>query len=400
MGAPNVLQEKKVAGTQRIGILTGGGDVPGLNVAIKAVVTRAYTHKIDVIGIKRGWMGLACLNPDDPGSRDKFTIPLPADRVRTIDRTGGTILHTSRTNPANMRPDEIPEFMPEDRRILKEDGTVDCTPHVLEVLDFLSLDAIIAIGGDDTLSYAGHLHKKGVQIVAIPKTMDNDVFGTDFCIGFSTAVTRSVDSIHALRTTAGSHERICVVELFGRNSGETSLFAAYLADVDRAVISEVPFDMDRLAGFLVEDRSRNPSHYAIMTISEGARYLGGTIHESGEADSYGHKKLGGIGNIVANEIKDRTGVNIIYQQLAYIMRSGAPDSLDRMVAVSYGNLALDQIAMGHTGRMVALQQGIYTTVPLDLVAAAKKQVDVTALYDLEEYRPKVRDTLGKPMFLY
>jgi ATP-dependent phosphofructokinase / diphosphate-dependent phosphofructokinase len=400
MGAANVLQEKQVAGTQRIGILTGGGDVPGLNVAIKAVVTRAYTHKIDVVGIKRGWMGLACLNPDDPGSHDKFTIPLPVNRVRTIDRTGGTILHTSRTNPANMKPDEVPDFIPENRRIAKKDGTVDCTPHVLEVLDFLSLDAIIAIGGDDTLSYAGHLHKKGIQIVAIPKTMDNDVFGTDFCIGFSTAVTRSVDSIHALRTTAGSHERICVVELFGRNSGETSLFAAYLADVDRAVISEVPFDIDRLARFLLEDRSRNPSHYAIMTISEGAHHLGGAIHESGEADSYGHKKLGGIGNIVAQEIKDRTGVNIIYQQLAYIMRSGAPDSLDRMVAVSYGNLALDQIAMGHTGRMVALQQGIYTTVPLDLVAAAKKQVDVTALYDLEEYRPKVRDTLGKPMFLY
>ena len=400
MGAPNVLQEKQVAGMQRIGILTGGGDVPGLNVAIKAVVTRAYTHRIDVIGIKRGWMGLVCLNPGDPGSHDNFTMPLPVNRVRTIDRTGGTILHTSRTNPANMKPDEVPGFIPENRRILKADGTVDCTPHVLEVLDFLSLDAIIAIGGDDTLSYAGHLHKKGVQIVAIPKTMDNDVFGTDFCIGFSTAVTRSVDSIHALRTTAGSHERICVVELFGRNSGETSLFAAYLADVDRAVISEVPFDIDRLARLLVEDRSRNPSHYAIMTISEGAHHLGGAIHESGEADSYGHKKLGGIGNIVAQEIKDRTGVNIIYQQLAYIMRSGAPDSLDRMVAVSYGNLALDQIAMGHTGRMVALQQGIYTTVPLDLVAAAKKQVDVTALYDLEEYRPKVRDTLGKPMFLY
>ena len=389
-----------MAGTQRIGILTGGGDVPGLNVAIKAVVTRAYTHKIDVVGIRRGWMGLACLNPDDPSSLEKWTLPLPVDRVRTIDRTGGTILHTARTNPANMKPAEVPQFIPENRRIQKGDGTVDCTPHVMEALAFLSLDAIIAIGGDDTLSYASHLHKKGFQIVAIPKTMDNDVFGTDFCIGFSTAVTRSVDSIHALRTTAGSHERICVVELFGRNSGETSLFAAYLADVDRAVISEVPFDIDRLARFLVEDRSRNPSHYAIMTISEGAQHLGGSILESGEADSYGHKKLGGIGNIVAQEIRDRTGVNIIYQQLAYIMRSGAPDSLDRMVAVSYGNLALDQISMGHTGRMVALQQGIYTTVPLDLVVAAKKQVDVTALYDLDEYRPKVRDTLGKPMFLY
>ena len=264
-----------MANRQRIGILTGGGDVPGLNVAIKAVVMRAHAHDIDVLGIRRGWMGLLCLDIHDPGSLDKWTLPLPVERVRTIDRTGGTALHTSRTNPANMKSSEVPGFIPEDQRISNPNGTIDCTPHILEVLDFLSLDAIIAIGGDDTLSYASHLHKKGFQIVAIPKTMDNDVFGTDFCIGFSTAVTRSVDSIHALRTTAGSHERICVVELFGRNSGETSLFAAYLADVDRAVISEVPFDIDRLSGFLMEDRKKNPSHYAIMTISEGGPPSGG-----------------------------------------------------------------------------------------------------------------------------
>ncbi len=385
---------------QRIGILTGGGDVPGLNVAIKAVVTRAATHNIEVIGIRRGWKGIVSINPDDPATVEKWTMPLSLDRVRTIDRTGGTILHTSRTNPGNMKSQEIPQFIPVTLLQDNPKGTIDCTPHSLRVLEFLGLDAIIPIGGDDTLSYASHLHKKGFQVVAIPKTMDNDVFGTDFCIGFSTAVTRSVDSIHALRTTAGSHERICVVELFGRNSGETSLFAAYLADVDRAVISEVPFDIDRLADFLIHDRSRNPSNYAIMTISEGARHSGGLIHEKGEEDAYGHKKLGGIGSVVAQEIKERTGINIIYQQLAYIMRSGAPDSLDRMVAVSYGNLALDQVALGHTGRMVALQQGIYTTVPLDLVVAAKKTVDVTALYDIENYKPKVRDTLGKPLFLY
>jgi 6-phosphofructokinase 1 len=288
----------------------------------------------------------------------------------------------------------------EEERTAKENRKTDCTRHVLKVLNFLSIDAVIPIGGDDTLSYACRLHKEGVQIVAIPKTMDNDVFGTDFCIGFSTAVTRSVDSINALRTTAGSHERICVVELFGRNSGETSLFAAYLADVDRAVISEVPFDMDKLIGLLVDDRSHNPSNYAIMTISEGAHPIGGSAHESGKEDSYGHKKLGGIGHTVAQMIKEKSGVNTIYQQLAYIMRSGAPDSLDRMVAVSYGSLALDQIAMGHSGRMVALQQASYTTVPLEMVIAAKKKVDVTALYDIDTYRPKVRDTLGKPMFLY
>ncbi len=230
--------------------------------------------------------------------------------------------------------------------------------------------------------------------------MDNDVFGTDYCIGFSTAVTRSVDAITNFRTSVGSHERIGVVELFGRNSGETSLYAAYLGDVDRALISEVPFDIERLVEFLVEDRTRNPSNYALVTVSEGAHPKGGSIHESGEEDAYGHKKLGGIGYWVSQEIKKRSGVNIMYQQLAYIMRSGAPDSLDRMVAVSFGSLACDQVAMGHTGRMVALQQGIYTTVPLEMVVAGKRHVDVTALYDSQNYRPRVRDMLGKPMFLY
>ena len=385
---------------KKVAILTGGGDVPGLNVAIKAVVNRAHARNIEVLGIRKGWKGFMCINPDDPGTMDRWTIPLTVDRVRTIDRTGGTVLHTSRTNPGNIKPEDVPDFMPSPECSLLPGGKMDCTSHVLRVLESLSVDGVIPIGGDDTLGYAHRLHKEGVQIVAIPKTMDNDVFGTDFCIGFSTAVTRSVDAINALRTTAGSHERICVVELFGRNSGETSLFAAYLADVDRAVISEVPFDMEKLARFIGEDRSRNPSHYAIMTISEGAQFKEGEAVETGEEDAFGHKKLGGIGHVVAQEIKKRTGIDIIYQQLAYIMRSGTPDSLDRMVAVSYGNLALDQIAMGHTGRMVSLQQGIYTTVPLGLVAAAKKQVDITALYDLETYRPKVRDTLGKPMFLY
>jgi 6-phosphofructokinase len=386
--------------TRRIGILTGGGDVPGLNVAIKAVVSRAEDGDIEVVGLRRGWLSVVEINPDDPKAPEAWTMPLTHDSVRTIDRTGGTILHTSRINPAKVKPDEVPASVRADDRVATPDGAVDCTRHVLRVLDFLGLEAIIPIGGDDTLSYAARLHHEGIRVVGIPKTMDNDVFGTDYCIGFSTAVTRSVDTITAIRSSVGSHERIGVIELFGRNSGETSLFAAYLAEVDRAIISEVPFDLDRLATFLVEDRNRNPSHYAILTVSEGAHPKGGTVFETGEADAYGHKKLGGIGAIVAEEIKKRTGVNIMYQQLAYIMRSGAPDSLDRMVAVSYGNLALDQVAMGHTGRMVALQQGIYTTVPLDLVLASKKRVDVTALYDDQTYRPKVRDMLGKPMFLY
>jgi 6-phosphofructokinase len=389
-----------VAEKRRIGILTGGGDVPGLNVAIKAVVTQAAIEGIQVMGIRRGWLGLLSVDPDDPATIEHYTMELTSENVRTIDRTGGTILHTSRTNPSNVQRDEVPQFVRQEDRPEAAGGRVDCTRHILRVLEALRMEAIIPIGGDDTLSFASRLHHEGFQVVAIPKTMDNDVFGTDFCIGFSTAVTRSVDAIHALRTTAGSHERIGVVELFGRNSGETSLFAAYLADVDRAVISEVPFDIDRLVSLLAADRAHNPSRYAILTISEGASFKGGIVLETGKEDAYGHRKLGGIGSVVADEIKKRAGINTIYQQLAYIMRSGAPDSLDRIVAVSYGNLALNQIALGHTGRMVALQQGIYTTVPIELVTAAKKHVDVTALYDPENYRPKVRNMLGKPMFLY
>lgn len=389
-----------MAKKRRIGILTGGGDVPGLNVAIKAVVNRAQDHNIEVVGLRKGWWGPLGINPEDPATIEELTVPLTPERVRTIDRTGGTFLHTSRTNPSNCHPDDVPEFVADSDRVIKDNGRIDCTKHVLKVLDALKLDALIPIGGDDTLSYAARLHQEGFQVVAIPKTMDNDVFGTDYCIGFSTAVTRSVDAITNFRTAVGSHERIGVVELFGRNSGETSLFAAYLADVDRAIISEVPFDIDKLINFLVADRKRNPSNYAIMTISEGATFKGGEIIQTGEADAYGHKKLGGIGYITAQEIKKRSGVHIMYLQLAYLMRSGTPDSLDRMVAVSFGNLALDQVAMGHTGRMVALQQGNYTTVPLTMVISGKKTVDVTALYDVENYRPKVRDMLGKPMFLY
>jgi 6-phosphofructokinase 1 len=385
---------------RRIGILTGGGDVPGLNVAIKAVVSRAQRHEIDVVGLRRGWMSVLEMNPDDPATLESWTLPLTMERVRTIDRTGGTILHTSRTNPSNVKADAVPAHVRDSERAPNAKGTIDCTRHSLRVLEALKLDALIPIGGDDTLSYASRLHQEGYQVVAIPKTMDNDVFGTDYCIGFSTAVTRSVEAITAFRTNVGSHERIGVVELFGRNSGETSLFVAYLADVDRAVISEVPFDMEKLCNYLVEDRARNPSNYAIVTISEGAHLKGGSIVQAGEADAYGHQKLGGIGGLLSEEIKRRTKINIMYQQMAYIMRAGAPDSLDRMVAVSFGNLALDQVNMGHTGRMVALQQGIYTTVPLEMVISSKKRVDVTGLYDSEHYRPRIRDMLGKPMFLY
>jgi 6-phosphofructokinase len=271
----------------------------------------------------------------------------------------------------------------------------------VRVLEFLELDAVVPIGGDDTLSYAARLHHEGFPVVAIPKTMDNDVYGTDYCIGFSTAVTRSVDFIANLRTPSGSHERITIIELFGRNSGETSLVAAYLADVDRAIISEVPFDVQKLALLLVQDKYNNPSNYAIMTISEGAREIeGDLIHYDGDEDAYGHRKLGGIGAATGEKLKAITGENIMYQQLGYLMRSGAPDSLDRMVAVSYAQLAVDLVLHGRSGRMVALRDGVYTHVPLNRVISGEKRVDVDEMYDVDQYRPKIADMLGKPMFLY
>jgi 6-phosphofructokinase 1 len=280
------------------------------------------------------------------------------------------------------------------------EGEKDLTGHVLQVIDRLDLDALIPIGGDDTLSYGLRLHKEGMPLVAIPKTMDNDVFGTDYCIGFSTAVTRSVNFIHNLRTSTGSHERIAVIELFGRYSGETSLVAAYLSGVDRAIISEVPFDPHKLAQFLMEDKRDNPSNYAMMTISEGAKIIGGELVMRGKEDAYGHKKLGGIGAITGDLINEITGENIIYQQVAYLMRSGSPDSLDLMVATNYAVMAADLVVQRKTGRMVSLRDGIYTNVPITVVGEGARQVDVEALYDTENYRPKVWHMIGKPMFLY
>ena len=384
----------------RIGIFTGGGDVPGLNSSIKAAVYRASEEGHEVIGLRRGWAGLLFLNPADPLTHDQYVVPLNRGNTRTIDRSGGTFLHTSRTNPGKVSPNSLPDFLTGDYREPGPEGRFDCTPHVLRVIQHLQLDALIAIGGDDTLSYAVRLHHENVTIVCIPKTMDNDVHGTDDCIGFSTAVTRSVEFIHALRTAAGSHERIAVVELFGRYSGETSLISAYLAGVDRAVISEVDFDIEKLVDFLVEDRSSNPSAYAICTISEGAKPIGGQMHLSGEADAYGHKKLGGVGLYLSGEIEKRSGVNTLYQQVAYLMRSGQPDALDRMVATTYGYLATDLLLKKQSGRMVALRDGKYTTVSANIISEGRKRVDVDELYDVEYYRPKVAHLLGKPMFLY
>jgi 6-phosphofructokinase len=387
----------------KIGILTGGGDVPGLNACIKALVHSAIDAGHEVIGILRGWKGLLCFNPADASTFGENCLPLNRAAVRTIDRSGGTILHTSRTNPAKIKPKDIPSFLrgsPSSEKGEDEQAPRDLTPCILKNLAHLEIDVLIPIGGDDTLSYAERLHREAVSVVAIPKTMDNDVFGTDYCIGFSTAITRSVQYIHQLRTNASSHERIALVELFGRNSGETSLVSAYLAGVDRAIISEVPFDPERLATLVMDDKRTNSSHYAMVTISEGARMIGDKTFEFGEADAYGHKKLGGIGQITGAAIKKLTGHDIIYQQLGYLMRSGAPDSLDLMAGVNFAHIAMDLVRDGVSGRMVALRDGNYTHIPLSEVTGGVRRVDVDELYDSEQYRPKVRRVLGKPMFLY
>jgi 6-phosphofructokinase 1 len=381
----------------RLAVLTGGGDVPGLNPCIKAFVTRVTAGGHEVVGIRRGWAGLLECDPDDPASVAANVQRLDRAVVRTIDRSGGTMLHTSRTNPANVRAGEVPHFL---AGRVNGDGPFDLTDHVLSVIESLQIDALVPIGGDDTLSYALRLHDEHVPVIAIPKTMDNDVHGTDYCIGFSTAVTRGVHFIHNLRTSAGSHERIAVVELFGRYSGETSLITAYLAGVDRAVISEVPFDPDRLAELLLADKEANPSRYAMVTVSEGATAASGELVLSGDADAYGHRKLGGIGLLLGELLKQRTGGDIIYQQLAYLMRSGSPDSLDLMVATNYAVIAADLALEGDTGRMVSLRNGSYTTVPISATREGVKRVDVDELYDIEQYQPKVRHVLGKPMFLY
>jgi ATP-dependent phosphofructokinase / diphosphate-dependent phosphofructokinase len=381
----------------RIGILTGGGDVPGLNPCIKAVVSRAADGGHTVLGIRRGWAGLLETNPDDVDSVAVNVMPLSPAAVRTIDRTGGTVLHTSRTNPGRVKTGSVPAFLA-DQAV--GDGPHDFTKHAVRVIEHLGLDALIPIGGDDTLSYGLRLHEEGVPVIAIPKTMDNDVHGTDYCIGFSTAVTRGVEFIHDLRTSTGSHERIAVVELFGRYSGETSLVTAYLAGVDRAVISEVPFDAERLGRLLVADKQANPSNYAMLTISEGATIAGGEMILSGEQDAFGHRKLGGIGAVTGDLIGRITGEGIVLQQVAYLMRSGSPDSLDLMVATNYAVMAADLVLEGASGRMVALRGGTYTNVPLSVTREGVKRVDVDELYDADAYRPKVRHVAGKPMFLY
>ncbi len=381
-----------------LGILTGGGDVPGLNPAIKAVVNEAHVRGWRVTGFRRGWAGLVNSDPKDlPGTADVRTTLTP-ENVSSIDRTGGTILHTSRTNPSRMPPDDLPVFL-RGRNVFAQAETIDLTDHVLAVLEACEIDTLIAIGGDDTLSYAARLHREGAKTMCIPKTMDNDVFGTDYCIGFSTCVSRSVELINRLRTTVGSHERFLVVELFGRNCGMTAWMSGYLADVDRSLIAEVPVDLEKLARLLSADRSASASNYAIAVVSEGAHVTGEDILESGPADAYGHRKLGGIGNRIGDGLKRITGVNVMVQNLGYLVRAGAPDAIDIMVPKNYGAMAIGLIEEGRTGLMVAVQDGCYTTEPADISTKGERRVDLDAMYDIETYRPKVAQLAGAPMYL-
>lgn len=373
--------------------------MPGLNSAIKSLVWRLEDKNCEVLGLRRGWASLINIAGSSVDDSD-WVMPLNRTNTRTIDRTGGTILHSSRTNPSIMKADRLPAHISLEGRQPGNRGLYDMTDVALRSIQHLELDALIAVGGDGTLSFARRLHLEGVPIVAVPKTMDNDVYGTDYCIGFSTAVTRSVQFINDLRTAAGSHERFLVVELFGRYSGETCLLASYLAGTDRALIAEVPFEPARVYELLQSDRASNPSKYAVVAISEGASPIGGHLMESGQPDSFGNRKLGGIGESIAAYLEQQSGDRCIYQRLGYLMRSGAPDSLDQLVANNFGGLAADLIASGDVGKMVSILGGRYTAVPIETIGEGIKRVEVSRFYDEKEYRPKVASVMGLPMFLH
>ncbi|MBT3399764.1 MAG: phosphofructokinase [Rhodospirillaceae bacterium] len=379
-----------------LGILTGGGDVPGLNPAIKTVVNEAAQRGWRVTGFRRGWAGPLNYNPADPKGSEAFIMPLSVTDVHAIDRSGGTILHTSRTQPSKMRPDDLPAFLQTAEN--SRTANVDCTDHVLSVFESLEIDVLVAIGGDDTLSYAARIHGEGMPTICIPKTMDNDVYGTEYCIGYSTCVTRSVELIDRLRTPVGSHERFLVVELFGRNCGQTALMAGYLAGADRTLIAEVPFDLNRVTELLTDDRRANPSNYAVAVVSEGAQVSGQDVFESGDPDAYGHRKLGGIGYAVGEHLKQATGVGVMVQSLAYLLRAGAPDAVDQLVPRNYATMAVRCIEEGRTGLMMAVQDGHYTTAPADISTRGKRRVDVANMYDPDSYTPRIAALEGMPMF--
>jgi ATP-dependent phosphofructokinase / diphosphate-dependent phosphofructokinase len=386
-----------------IAILTGGGDVPGLNPAIRAVTIRANREGYKVIGLRRGWAGISELIRDNKADNSNCYQELTDDIVNKAGRTGGTFLHTSRTRPSHMPKDSVPDHLK---------GTYnaemnDITPEIIKNLEWLSIDYLIPIGGDDTLSYGVHLYKQGVKVIAIPKTMDNDVPGTDYCIGFSTCVTRTIQMTNSLRTSAGSHERFLVLEVFGRYAGFTAMLPTMAGSANRCVIPEYKFNIDLLAQLLVEDRNHNPSKYSIVLVSEGAMFEGGEmIFTDSERDAYGHAKLGGIGDVVSQKLKELSPkynngktINVINQKLGYMVRGGDPDALDSIVPMAYGNLALDLILKGLHGRIVVLKNGRYDNVPIDVVTSSKKIVQVSENYNTERLRPIYHSFQMKPFLL-
>jgi 6-phosphofructokinase 1 len=387
----------------KIAILTGGGDVPGLNPAIRAITIRAIREGFEVIGIRHGWTGAMSIIRDNKADNSSSYITLSEEEVNKTGRTGGTFLHTSRT-----RPSHVPKLLvPEHLRDKYSDEINDLTPEVLKNLDFLGVDYLIPIGGDDTLSYGVRLHNEGIKIIGIPKTMDNDVPGTDYCIGFSTCVTRTIEMTHNLRTTAGSHERFLVIEVFGRYAGFTALLPTMAGAANRCVIPEYKFDMDKLTELLVNDRYTNPSHYSVVLVSEGAMIKGEEMSfENTEKDMYGHKKLGGIGDEISRRLKALSPkynsgkrINVINQRLGYLVRSGNPDATDSIVPMAFGNLALDLILEGSSGRLVILKNGRYDNAPIEVITSFKKVVDVSKYYNTERLRPFYKSFRSKPVFI-
>jgi ATP-dependent phosphofructokinase / diphosphate-dependent phosphofructokinase len=386
-----------------IGILTGGGDVPGLNPAIRGVTLRALHEGYEVIGIRHGWAGLVEMVRDKSYDNSENFLHLTEEIVDRAGRTGGTFLHSSRTNPGRVTKSSVPAHLKDKFNGEKN----DLTPEVLKNLDWLGINTLVPIGGDDTLSYGVRLHKEGFKVIGIPKTMDNDVPGTDYCIGFSTCVTRTIQLVNSLRTSAGSHERFMILEVFGRYAGFTAMMPTMAGAANRCVIPEYKFDIEKLTELLVHDRKKNPSRYSIALVSEGAMFEGGEMMFEGEAtDAYGHKKLGGIGDVVGEKVKELSAkfnggkkIEVINQKLGYLVRCGDPDAIDSIAPMAYGNLALDLLLKNISGRLVVLKNGHYDNLPLDVVTATKKVVDVKEHYNTERLRPEYSSFENKPMFL-
>jgi 6-phosphofructokinase 1 len=388
---------------KRIGILTGGGDVPGLNSVIKSVVYRGDEHDFEVVGLRRGWEGLTHLNVDDPASVARYVMPLSRENTRRIDRSGGTVLHSSRTNPSKMKklPPHLPAADFPASQVTKkgETSTVyDVSKAVLANLEKLRLDYLLAIGGDDTLSYASRLHDLGAKVIAIPKTMDNDVRNTEYCIGFSTAITRAIDALNRQRTTVGSHERIGVFRVFGRDAGFTALYTAFVTSI-RCVIPEHKPKLEHLIDVLLADKRANPSQYSLVILSEGAEWEGYKVQEYGEADAYGHRKKASVAESLSDEIKRRTGEETIVSDLTYDLRSGDPDFIDKLVALTFGTMAFDAVLEGKSGLMSALVDGKYDLVPIPDPKLGPRKVDVATMYNTERLRPVYANKRGLPVFL-